>query len=85
MYRDLRQLLVALDDRPFGLVLEGHLTDAEHGERVDHAEHHREDEEGAERDEELTEISVHQCTPSAVTTMSMSLMKMKGATTPPTP
>ena len=67
---------------PFALSWNGELADPEDDEREDDPEDHGEDHHGDDRRDELAS---HHFTPNAVTIMSMSLMPMNGATTPPRP
>ena len=76
------RLPFTLDERAVGLVVERDLADAGDDQRVDQAEEHGEDHH---RDERGNELASHHFTPRAVTTMSMSLMPMNGAITPPAP
>src|SRR5207253_336294 len=76
-------LAVRLQERAVGLVLEGDLAHGPHRRRVDAAGQHQQGHGDLEGSEQLP--PQHQCTPSATSSMSTSLMPMNGAMMPPTP
>ena len=76
---------VALDERAVGGVLPPDLGDRGDDERVGEPADHGEDDDGDQRRAELADERVHQETPSAEMTTSMSLMPTNGAMIPPTP
>ena len=67
---------------PFALSLKASWPIPSDHEREGDPEHHGEDHHGDDRGKELAS---HHFTPNAVTIMSMSLMPMNGAMTPPAP
>ena len=76
-------LAAGIDERAVRLVAEGDLADGPDGDGIGPAQEHHERHGDLEGREQLA--AQHQRTPKATITMSMSLMPMKGAITPPMP
>ena len=74
---------VDLDERAFGLSVEGDLADRRDHQWVDDTGEHGEDDEHADGGRQLA--AQHQETPRALMSRSMSLMPTNGAMIPPKP